>query len=123
MIVMTELASMEATVLIRLVGSHVSAELASLDQDARETSTSAWPAHALMKGQQTVSSYSTTTNVIASLAGEEGTVKRERISVHPTHVTMEDSAGYLRMAQAFIVSVEMDSLETGVTSARTMLVL
>ena len=92
MIVMMELASMEATVLIRLVGSHVSAELASLDQDARVTSTSAWPVPALMKAQQTVSNSSTITSATANLAGEEGTVRRDRSSARPILVSTEVSA-------------------------------
>ena len=92
-IVMMELASMEVTVLTRLEASHVSAGLASPDQDARETSTSAWPVLALMKAQQTVSNSSTITNATASLAGEEDTVRRDRSSVRQILVTMEVSAG------------------------------
>ena len=92
MIVMMEHASMVATVLTRLEALLVNAELASLDQDARETSTSAWPVPALMKAQQTVSNSSTITSATANLAGEEGTVRRDRSSARPILVSTEVNA-------------------------------
>jgi len=120
MIVISAHVSMEVSVLIKWEASPVSAELASLDQGARETSTSVCPIPAHTKEPQTASSCSTTTSATASQAGAADTARRGKSSALTTRAAMVESVRREMMDSS--APAGMDSLDNAASSEKTTLV-
>jgi len=89
---MLVLATMVECVWTGLEHSSVSATLATQGPGARGISMSAWLTPAQPMALQTVCNYSTTISATASQGGGAGIVRRERISVLPGPVRMEEYA-------------------------------